>query len=56
MTLYLRQFPDRKHDLSERLRLTITDARELITALTYVCDVAEGRVAPMISPASSNDD
>jgi len=29
-------------------RLTVSDDRELITALTYVCDVAEGHVAALI--------
>ena len=45
ITVYLRDYPDRKRRFEERLRLTVADAREVITALSYVCEVAE-RDAP----------
>lgn len=45
--VYLRDYPwsegSRKQRYQERLRLTIADARELITALAYVCDTAESK-------------
>jgi hypothetical protein len=45
----LRHYPERhKQEYDQRLRLTVSDARELITALTYVCDVAEGHVPALI--------
>jgi hypothetical protein len=50
VTVALRQVSARSHlefDYDpERLRLSVDDARELITALTYVCDVIDGKVDP----------
>ncbi|RLV49010.1 hypothetical protein D9V37_10525 [Nocardioides mangrovicus] len=43
-----RHWPDgRELKLVEKLRLRVEDARELITALTYVCDVADGKREPV---------
>jgi hypothetical protein len=48
VTVNLRHYPAKQHAYEERVRLTVSDARELITALTYVCDVAEGHRSALI--------
>lgn len=38
----LRHYPGGEQDFRERLCLTLTDARELVTALNYLIEAAEG--------------